>query len=103
MLTSFIKSVIENDRHLMQDLSVGESLVGAYYVEVGDYLVDQLGWWNLRWGRIGGADVVGALVMGDVGVGTRGFSRSGVIPGASYFMADETFVVSKVLCTLNQG
>ena len=43
-----------------------------------------------------------ALVSGEVGFGGGAFPIPGVVSGgASYFVADETFVVSDVFCPLD--
>ena len=55
-------------------------------------------------GGVGVLDIVGALVLGEVGFcgGTLPSSRV-ILCGTSYFVADETFIVSDVFCLLDWG
>ena len=102
LFTLFIERIIKDDLQGFQDLLVGEVPVSVHYIQVGFDFVDRssTGGFGKR-GGVSVSDIVGALVSGEVGFGQVTLPSSRMISsGASYFVANETFVVSDVFGSL---
>ena len=86
---------------------VREVLIGVHDIQVGGHFINGLGVRGFRRGRrrgVGVSDVVGVLVSGLVGFdGCMSFGSRMIPSGTSDFVADETFIVSEVFCSLRQS
>ena len=93
MLTGFLKIIIKDDLHVLDNLTIRVILVGVYCVKGRDYLIDALGSRVFRgWGSsVGGMNVVDSSVPWEVDVQTRGFLKSGLVSArTSNLVANET-------------
>ena len=81
---------------------VREVLIGAHDVQIGFHLIYRFGGRNQ--GSAGVSNVVGSLVLGEIGlIGGPVFGPWMIPSGTSHFVADEAFIVSDVFSTLGGG
>ena len=109
LLACFVHSFVEDDLEGPKNFLVGEVPIRLHYVQVGGDFVNGLGargFSNVVRKRrsFGGVDIVGLLVLGQIGPGGGPSLNPRVVScGAPNFVANKTFVISDVFCPLDWG